>query len=957
MTDASIRRTAFVVGLSAAVAAFLAAWAPVALAQDATRPLRVYGNTKTIEFAPVLLTEARLSKTPMTITNGGVPNLFRPGEADVATNAETQALRVSVEHPNLRIIFTVSEGFYRLVARRSAGITKLSDLRGKKIATFARTSSAYYLAKTLATAGLTEADVTIITNMAMEKVPAAMKAGEIDAFTVWEPEIHNAAELLGADAIEFQDRSVYRELFNLNTTAENLANPVMRPRIVSLVRSLIKASASIRRDPQEVWPLVAKSTGYDAALVARVWHHEGYPGTMVSDLLDVLTEEDVWVAKELNRAPRTRAQLATLIDDSVLKEALQLERAEARAVTAAARIERLASRVEGEEAIRAVKSLQHAYSHYAESGQWDDIAKLFSADAVSIEKNQTRTGRAEILRHLIESSGSGKSSLSTGQLNTVLFLAPVITLNPDGKLAKGRWHVMAMRGKYGATATWAGGIYENEYARENGVWKITKEHYFPQYAGPYETGWRNVLSETGAQPALVPYHYTPDRVGTPIPDFAPSQAVATGTLAQKAASLASLESRVRHLNDVSAVLNLQSAYGFYVDRKMWDDATDLFATNGTMELEQQGVFVGAKSIRRAFDQFGPQGLQEGQVNDQLQLDPIVTIAADGRSARARGIQLGMTGVNNVGAQWSTSIFENTYVKDGDAWKIASMHIYPRMKTDYAKGWAKDAQPALTASKDFPADRPPTKKFSVFPSVFVPEIQFPHPVVAARPAGKSASPPRTDAELETRLAEAERKLAVAEAFDAAENVSDAYGYYIDEFVWHDTSDLFAANGRKELSYIGTFIGRERIRKSMIVRYGNGGRRGVTMAIHQKTQPYVTVAPDGQSARIRLRLFQVNSQSEGDGSYIAGLYENQVIREDGVWKIGAMDLDYTWTTGYKAGWANVKADDARRFAPTTPFSYPPDGPLRGATYAPFPKIDSVAFHFRNPVSGREPPVFLP
>jgi len=32
-------------------------------------------------------------------------------------------------------------------------------------------------------------------------------------------------------------------------------------------------------------------------------------------------EEEQWVAKERNRTPRTRAQLATLIDKSVLEDA------------------------------------------------------------------------------------------------------------------------------------------------------------------------------------------------------------------------------------------------------------------------------------------------------------------------------------------------------------------------------------------------------------------------------------------------------------------------------------------------------------------------------------------------------------------------------------------------------------------------------------------------------------
>jgi hypothetical protein len=65
------------------------------------------------------------------------------------------------------------------------------------------------------------------------------------------------------------------------------------------------------------------------------------------------------------------------------------------------------------------------------------------------------------------------------------------------------------------------------------------------------------------------------------------------------------------------------------------------------------------------------------------------------------------------------------------------------------------------------------------------------------------------------------LAMAEAFDGAENVSDAYGYYIDQFSWRETAGLFARDGWKELSYIGTFIGKDRVTNSMIQRYGENG----------------------------------------------------------------------------------------------------------------------------------------
>jgi len=302
-----------------ALACFALAAAPV----GAGAQLLVAGNTTTLELAPVLVAAEDLGTTRVTVKNGGIPALFDAAPADLATNAETQALRQSLDHPDLRIVFTVAEGFYRVVARRSAGVHALGDLRGKRIATAPSTSSAFYLYKTLATVGLEPADVTIVPLSPLSKMPSALAAREIDAVTIWEPEIQRAADLVGADAIEFQDRSVYREIFNLYATSASLADPAKRREIVAFVRALVRASVRIKERPRDVWPLVAKSTGYDPALIEKVWHHEGYPATLVHDLLNVMVEEDAYLAPERNRTPRSRAELAALIDDSVLHEALR----------------------------------------------------------------------------------------------------------------------------------------------------------------------------------------------------------------------------------------------------------------------------------------------------------------------------------------------------------------------------------------------------------------------------------------------------------------------------------------------------------------------------------------------------------------------------------------------------------------------------------------------------------
>jgi sulfonate transport system substrate-binding protein len=295
-----------------------------ASAADQPAPLRVYGALSVVELGPVLMAAQRMGPEAVVVSNGGVPNLFKPGEAEVATNAETQALRVSVEHPDLRIILTVAEGYYRLVARRSSGIAKLSDLKGKKIGTVRNTSAAYYLHRMLATGGLSESDVTVVSLVPLSRMPTAIKSGEVDAITIWEPEIQNAQDALGADAIEFQDKAVYRKLFNLNTTAANLADAAKRKQIVAFVAEILRACADLRAGSKEAFPLIAKSTGYDPALLERIWHHEGFHGDLVHDLPDVMAAEDVWLAQATQRTPRNRAELVTLVDPSVRLEALEL---------------------------------------------------------------------------------------------------------------------------------------------------------------------------------------------------------------------------------------------------------------------------------------------------------------------------------------------------------------------------------------------------------------------------------------------------------------------------------------------------------------------------------------------------------------------------------------------------------------------------------------------------------
>jgi hypothetical protein len=644
------------------------------------------------------------------------------------------------------------------------------------------------------------------------------------------------------------------------------------------------------------------------------------------------------------------------------------------------RVDRLEALTERVEAISAIKRLQHAYGHYSELGLWHDFADLFADTGIG-HYTQGALDREGIRALFLKEVGGGRLGLADGRIYPHISMQPVVTIAADGQSGKGRWHIMAMLGGYERSASWAGGVYENEYVRENGVWKFKDVRYLPQYSGRYEDpGWTATNQPT-------PFHFDAARVGKPIldvpePPRAPAlskvEGTTTPTLATLAKRMADLAARGQRLSDEIAITNLQHAYGYYVDRKMWDDVADLFATDGTMEMGLQGVYAGPTSIRRGL---GRAGLAEGEINDHIHLQTIVTVSPDGTTARARGTDIGMTGTTGGRALWSQSIYENEFVKQGGVWKFKAMHVYPRFIVDAEKGWAKDAQPAPGPSREFPPDRPSTETYEIYPRFSIAPLHFDHPVTGRPPqyplgavaSAKAAEgtkatrtvvsafrrtpapPVKTAAALASLLAATELSVERSKAYHASENLVTAYGYYIDEFAWDDTADIFSRDGWKELSFVGTYVGRERIRQSLKLRYP-GPKSPNFLTLHQIVQPVIDVSADARSAKIRVRPFQLGGPAGGEGSWISGIYENTSVNEDGTWKLSGMDLDYVWNAPSRGGWVRIKTP------PTAPEvamakTFPPDRPLRGSIAAPFPKVHTVPFHYKNPVSGRVPPVLLP
>ena len=191
--------------------------------------------------------------------------------------------------------------------------------------------------------------------------------------------------------------------------------------------------------------------------------------------------------------------------------------------------------------------------------------------------------------------------------------------------------------------------------------------------------------------------------------------------------LATYRDRVERLEDQNAIEVLQSTYGYYFDKGLWSEVAGLFARDGTFEYGMRGVYRGADRIERALLLLGPEGLAPGYLNNHMQLQAVVDVADDGRTATGRWqgmVMLAQPGHNGV---WGVGIYENRYVKEGGRWKIASLHFYPTGFTDYDLGWMKSQLPLAGQSALFPPDGPPSEPYRALPSNYIPPFSYRHPV--------------------------------------------------------------------------------------------------------------------------------------------------------------------------------------------------------------------------------------
>jgi len=162
-------------------------------------------------------------------------------------------------------------------------------------------------------------------------------------------------------------------------------------------------------------------------------------------------------------------------------------------------VEKLAARLTITEDIEAVKKLQYAYGYYLEYWQEDELIGLFSHGSdVTIEINAGGQYKGwEGVLKAFNFSGhytafDGVKRAPPEYLHILMPNCGIVDVDPDGKEAKGRWYgfFLGAMPRGGKLRDLIGcGIWENEYVKQDGIWKIKKLFFNDIISSPLDEGW------------------------------------------------------------------------------------------------------------------------------------------------------------------------------------------------------------------------------------------------------------------------------------------------------------------------------------------------------------------------------------------------------------------------------------------------------------------------------------
>lgn len=296
-------------------------------------PISVLGETMQRDR----ILQKNLAKHGMRVTfkqfekgHDSLPLIYK-GQIDAVSFADMPTIE-AVTNGEMLIIGLVKQSYSAVVSRYGS---QTKDLRKKRIGNAHGSTSHYALLQALASAGLSEKDVTLVP-LATNEMLEALESGKIDAFAAWEPTPTAAIKKHPGKFIQINRQTSHSFFLLSNNLASNHPDTAreITAALVRAIRWLKKSDANLLKASR--WALAGAEafTGKRSPLtevdIARITHTDLLDMAGAPTIPAALSKDDSFLIKEfeflkqINKIPgnASKEHLKNSFKHSLLAEIL-----------------------------------------------------------------------------------------------------------------------------------------------------------------------------------------------------------------------------------------------------------------------------------------------------------------------------------------------------------------------------------------------------------------------------------------------------------------------------------------------------------------------------------------------------------------------------------------------------------------------------------------------------------
>jgi ABC-type nitrate/sulfonate/bicarbonate transport system substrate-binding protein len=219
------------------------------------------------------------------------------GGADLAVVADTPFVLAVLRGERIAALATVYESrkTIAIVGRRDSGVNAPESLAGKRVGTVLGTNAEFFLDTMLEVHGVPRGAVQVL-DLQPENLAAALGANQVDAVTVWNPELARLQQGLGARAVTIYGEDLFVYRFLLVARQEYIAAHGAQLR--QLLAALRQADDFIQDDPRRSRTLLGAALGMQPALLAHAFDPTDFTLALDQSLLLALSAQMRWATEK-----------------------------------------------------------------------------------------------------------------------------------------------------------------------------------------------------------------------------------------------------------------------------------------------------------------------------------------------------------------------------------------------------------------------------------------------------------------------------------------------------------------------------------------------------------------------------------------------------------------------------------------------------------------------------------